>query len=104
MPSLKTIEDWERLDVFRMESAVREIVKSPNLRFFFRSMFNITGVTGTPTGIDPHSMAQSVGRHSVGTDLIQTLMEHQPQLFGELLVEDAEEGVARNKLNEDLTQ
>ena len=95
---LKSLKDWETLDSFRMETAVLEIAKSDNLRFFLRSVLATTGVSGTPSGPDAHSMALNVGRHSVGSDLIATLMAHQPQLYGLLLVEDAEEGDNRSQL------
>lgn len=95
---LKSLKDWEELDRFRMETAILEISRSDSLRFFLRSIFASTGVTGTPSGPDPHSMAQNVGRHSVGSDLIATLIAHQPQLYGLLLVEDADEGDNRAKL------
>lgn len=95
---LKSLKDWEELDRFRMESAVLEISRSDNLRFFFRSLLAMTGVSGTPSGSDAHSMAMNVGRHSVGSDLIATLMSHQPQLYGTLLVEDADEGDNRAQL------
>lgn len=95
---LKSLEDWEELDRFRMETAVLEIARSDNLRFFLRSVFAMTGVSGTPSGPDAHSMALNVGRHSVGSDLIATLMVHQPQLYGRLLVEDADEGDDRSRL------
>ena len=95
---LKSLEDWEELDRFRMESAVLEISRSDNLRFFLRSVLATTGVSGTPSGPDAHGMALNVGRHSVGSDLIATLMAHQPQLYGRLLVEDADEGDNRADL------
>ena len=98
---LKSLKDWEELDRFRMETALLEISRSDSLRFFMRSVFATTGVTGTPSGADPHSMALNVGRHSVGSDLIATLMAHQPQLYGMLLVEDADEGDNRAQLTEE---
>lgn len=98
---LKSLEDWEQLDSFRMESAVLEISRSDNLRYFMRSVLATTGVSGTPSGPDAHSMALNVGRHSVGSDLIATLMAHQPQLYGKLLVEDADEGDCRSQLTEE---
>ncbi len=98
---LKSLKDWEDLDRFRMESAVLEISRSDNLRFFLRSILAITGVSGTPSGSDAHSMALNVGRHSVGSDLIATLMAHQPRLYGTLLVEDADEGDNRSELTAD---
>jgi len=92
------LEDWEKLDEFRMQEAVRELTNSANLRFLFRSILAMTGATGTPFGSNPHEMAQAVGRHSVGTDLMQTLMTHQPTLIGSLLTEDADEATARDQL------
>lgn len=99
-PKLKTSEDWEREDHYRMEKAVAEIQRSPNLRFFFRSLLSATGATGTPSGGDSHYMALAVGRHSVGTDLIATLTEHQPRLYGTLLTEDAVESLTRTNITE----
>lgn len=98
---LKSLDDWEKLDNFRMETAVQEIAKSDNLRFFLRSVLASTGVSGTPSGSTPHSMALNVGRHSIGSDLIATLMAHQPQLYGRLLMEDADEGDSRAELTSD---
>ena len=95
---LNSLEEWKRLDAFRMETAVQEIARSENLRFFFRSLLAMTGVSGTPSGVDAHTMALNVGRHSVGSDLIATLMQYQPQLYGQLLVEDADEGDNRSQL------
>jgi hypothetical protein len=95
---LKSLKDWEELDRFRMETAVQEIARSDSLRFFLRSVLATTGVSGTPSGPDAHSMAMNVGRHSVGSDLIATLMAYQPQLYGMLLVEDADEGDNRSQL------
>lgn len=95
---LKSLKDWDELDRFRMETAVLEISRSDSMRFFLRSVLAMTGVSGTPSGSDAHSMALNVGRHSVGSDLIATLMAHQPQLYGLLLVEDADEGDNRSQL------
>jgi hypothetical protein len=98
---LKSLEDWAELDRFRMETAIREIARSDSLRFFLRSVLATTGVTGTPSGPDAHSMALNVGRHSVGSDLIATLMAYDPQLYGKLLVEDADEGDNRSELTKE---
>ncbi len=97
-PKLKSIADWDALDAFRMETAVAEVNASESLRFLFRSILTACGATGTPYGDSPHSMAINVGRHSVGTEIMETLMAHQPTLCGNLLLEDAEEGLARDNL------
>lgn len=83
--------DWEKLDETRLELAVQEIVKSENLRFLFRYVFGMLGVTGTPDGPGPHELARAVGRHGAGTELLELLEARQVGLFATLLLEDAQE-------------
>jgi hypothetical protein len=98
---LKTSEDWERLDASRMELALRELANSANLRFFLRSLLASTGATGTPDGGNALDMARSLGVHSVGTNLIETLGGYDPTLYPKLLLEDAMEQQERNSLEGD---
>lgn len=97
---LQTFEEWQVYDKTRMTEAVREISSSPNLRYFMRSFLASTGATGTPDGPTPIDMARSVGRHSVGTHLIGVLTQYQPNLYGVLLKEDADELEIRSNMKE----
>ncbi len=97
---LKSTEDWNKLDKFRMESAFAEISASDNLRYLFAQIFSLAGVSGTPIGVDPHSMAICVGRHMVGTEVLDLMMFHQPTLYGGILIQDADETVARAAVQE----
>ena len=98
---LQTPEEWEKYDQVRMELAIREIEKSPNLRFFFRSQLTVTGVQSTPIGETPDQTSYLCGRHSVGTDLITTLLTFNPSLYPALLEEDINEQRERNNADED---
>lgn len=89
--------DWEKLDETRMELAVREIEKSDNLRFFFRSLLARLGMTGTPDGPDALSMARAIGAHGAGTDLIATLENYSPGLYAGLLGDDSREAQQRKE-------
>lgn len=88
--------NWEKIDTDRMTNAVREIRKSENLRYFLRSIFYLTGMSGTPDGATNELTARLVGRHSVGTDIMSAVMKEDPCLYAELLLEDVKEVMDRN--------
>ena len=90
-------KDWEKEDRVRMELAVREIAASANLRFFFRSLLSSVGTTGTPDAGDSEQTKRLLGRHSVGTQLVEIFMEHNGELYPTLLLEDYRETMERSK-------
>ena len=91
-----TPEQWEQLDATRTTLAVREIAASENLRYLFRVLLNECGVNGSPDGGNALITATNIGRHSIGRDIIETLMEHDPSLYPLLITEDHNEYIQRN--------
>lgn len=88
---LKTDDDWTEHDVARTALAVQEIAASPNLRFLFRSLLAACGVSQTPEGGNAIETARAIGRHSVGMDIVATILAEQPSLYPLLITEDLNE-------------
>jgi len=97
----KTSEEWDAYDTARMELAMREIEKSPNLRFFLRSQLVACGVTSTPHADTNDATNFLCGRHSVGTDIIATILTHNRSLYLALLEEDQNEQRDRDQSSRD---
>jgi len=75
----------------RVGLAVEEIARSANLRFLFRSLLAACGHGSTPEGSNAISTARAIGRHSVASDIIATILEHRPELYPALILEDLNE-------------
>ena len=92
---LKDNKDWQGIDAARMEQALKEIERSENLRFFLRCQLAACAVDYTPIGADPIDTARLLGRHQIGTELIQTLRAHRPDLYPKIIKEQQDEQLAR---------
>jgi hypothetical protein len=88
---LKTAEQWAEYDTTRVREGVREIARSPNLRFFLRSMLNAFGANQTPFALNPAECARLCGRHEAAMDIIATILEHEANLYPALILEDQNE-------------
>jgi len=89
--------DWQKLDSDRTILAVQEIAKSPNLRFFFRSILSACGANTTPEGGNALATARECGRHSVGQDLIATFFAEAPEFYPALMLEEIKEQQERTR-------
>lgn len=91
-----TPEQWKQLDITRTTLAVREIAGSENLRYLFRVLLDECGMNGTPDGGNALTTATSIGRHSIGRSIIETMMENDPSLYPLLITEEHNEYRERN--------
>jgi len=75
----------------RMRAAVDVLSADPKLRFFLRTLIELTGADSTPDGHNALDQSRAIGRHSVGMDIIAILNRYNPVLYATLLREYAEE-------------
>jgi len=87
----KTAKDWDNYDALRIELAIRELAASKNLRYFINSLLVGCGVSTTPRGSDALETQFLCGRHSVGMDLLTTILQHDQTLYPALIEEDQNE-------------
>lgn len=73
----------------KLKFAVEEITASENLRFFFRTVFRLSGIEDVTTIADPLLMAHAVGRANLAKDIQAIFLEIAPTLYPTLLLEDA---------------
>jgi len=95
--------NWEDHDNARTAAAVGEIQASENLRFFIRGLLAVCGANTTPEGGNALETSRAIGRHSIGTDIITTLISVSPSLYAELMLEDIREQNERNKDNVEIS-
>lgn len=88
---------WEKLDEQRLRDGVREIGRSPNLRYLVRNLLGAAGIQDVLPSDNALSMARAAGRHELGMTLIATLNQYQPNLYPSLLLEDYDELAERTQ-------
>ncbi|MBM61910.1 MAG: hypothetical protein CL484_03040 [Acidobacteria bacterium] len=75
----------------RMQFAVREIRRDPNLRYFFRQLIALLGLEDGVDVSDTNRAMAQFGRQQAGVDIRAVLMSYDMTLYAELLLEDANE-------------
>ena len=80
-----------------MARAMDEVAASDNLRFFMRSLLAQCGWLSTPVAATPEATFKLCGRHEIGVEVINVILERKPELLTTLIQEDLHEN--RNEQN-----
>jgi len=73
--------------ILRISQALEKIARDEDLRYFLRALLTGMGHGLTPIGDGANHTYYLLGRHSIGSDLIATILEHQPQLYVTMIAE-----------------
>ena len=76
---------------FRIASAWEAVAASDDLRFLFRSILTQCGWATTPVASTVEGTFKLCGRHEIGTELIQSMLENVPNLYPNLIKDDRHE-------------
>ena len=82
-------------DLRRLESAVETISRDRNLRFLFARLFESCGMAASPFTPDPLTTAHACGKMAVGEELRALLETASPDLYFDIMKEQASDDRAR---------